>query len=132
MARRFDGRGRETGAFLMRSTFAPGGLTPFGCNSGSWTARASNERVGALSDSNTMGRQPMWVELDMDGKRPAAGNWARTERTAGWLLPGMVACFARFRGQTMEFEREKLLWKRSPTQHPERALLLGADNNDLV
>lgn len=134
VARRFDGQGKSAGAFLMRSTFAPI-LNPFDCHRGQWTARTSNDRVGAMAEVwNARERfmEQLWVELDLDGKE--IGRWMlgseREGPAGGMAFTEDSRLFVRWRGQLLELDRKERMWR--PAQVQRRGLLLGAEGNELV
>jgi hypothetical protein len=132
VARRFDRQGKQTGAFLMRSTF-PSGHDPFDCHRGLWTAGAAKDRVGAMAEVwNTAGPQQQWVELDLEGKE--IGRWTlgseRDGPAGGMAFTAEGRLFVQWRGQLVELDRKTAAWKPAKVQH--RALLLGAESNQLV
>jgi hypothetical protein len=136
VARRFDENGKQTGAFLMRSSFPS---EPFHCHRGLWTARASKGRVGAMAQVWNMaeprerrGMLQQWVELDLDGKE--IGRWTlgaeRDGPAGGMAFTEDGRLFVDWRGEMMELDRKTAAWNRAAVQH--RGILLGAEGNQLV
>jgi hypothetical protein len=136
LVRRFDEKGNQTGAFLMRSSFPS---APFHCNRGLWTARASKDRVGAMAQFWNMaepresrGTLQQWVELDLDGKE--IGRWtlgAEREGPAGGMaFTDDSGLFVEWRGEMRQLNRNDGVWR--PARVQRRGLLLGAEGNQLV
>ena len=78
--RRFNMQGRETGAFVMRSSFPPG-LSPGGPWGGLWGIRAAGDRIGAFMYSGKNGQPLVWLELDSSGNEQ--GRWTLPAGSTG-------------------------------------------------
>lgn len=131
--RRFSRDGKQTGAWLPRSSF-PKGLDPAG---GSWQVTritVVKDRIGVLATSGGAGSQQEWIELDLQGNllgrwRLDDSNFARVALTTDgrvYAQQGNGPSNARF----FALNRSALAWR--PVTPPTSDWFYGADGDKLV
>jgi len=130
--RNFSQEGKELGAYLPRSSFAPE-PEPVISSIGSWKIRTTKERVGAfLYYANPLvkpgeGEVTQWIETDLNGKE--TGRWDFRGDYYPLALTQSGALYGQGDGLAV-FDRATNTWRPVPGMPDGH--LLGADGENLV
>jgi hypothetical protein len=139
VVRKFSRDGKEIGAYLPRSLWQRRSH-PGGAGRGYWTIYAAADRVGLLVHESYANNPAEFLQLDLNGNL-LARTIIGTYLSAGRAYSGDGRFYARFRtGAGKKLELRVLdpatgTWTPVPDNLPldsERALLLGAQGNELV
>lgn len=131
LLRKFDPTGMELGRFLPRSLWPEKKSAPGSGSGGYWRMAAASDRVGAVIHENYADIPAEWVEWDLNGKLltrniiPSYSDMGRAYTSDGALYRVDSGRLSRLDSATGK-------WIPAAAKPPDRALLFGADGDDLV
>jgi hypothetical protein len=134
LVRKYSVDGEQVGSYLSRSSF-PEGLPPG--DAGIWTwIKAANDRIGVMTTPGEDSRNPVFIELDLQGKEIGRWKVKPPERTVNWAYTADGRLFASryVPGEPKNlftFDKTSESW-RATASSAGNAVLLGADGNNLV
>ncbi|MBS1873502.1 MAG: hypothetical protein JSU00_09815 [Acidobacteria bacterium] len=142
VVRHYSASGRETGAFVRRSSFPGHGLPPATVAGHSWGIRASGDRIGAWLCAGASSVNMVWLELDSSGAELGRWTLPRLHEQGSAFAGGELYQIAVQRDSAWalnRLDRAANAWKRiesaeNPWLDPDNdfGLLMDADGDQLV
>jgi hypothetical protein len=134
IVRKYSVDGEQVGAYLSRSSF-PAGLPPGDAGISTWV-KAASDRIGVMTTPGENGGDPVFIELNLQGKEIGRWKVKPPESTAHWAYTADGRLFAAryVPGEPKKlfaFDKTNESW-RAMASSAGTAVLLGADGNNLV